>query len=376
MADDNQPELDAETLRKIEEEVQAQFAEHEPVLDEETLKQIEAQVNAEFEQPEPEVDIFTAETQIPEVAATEYEQPQIYEQPQVTETSQPPQQTYAPVQAQPAAFDPNSTTPEEPVLAPNLHQQPTDLDMSVDHNAPVAQFEQPQIQVQPMAVQQPAYQEPQPAYQEPAPAAYEEPQPVYQEPQPAYQEPAPVAAPKKTGGPKKKKLKGGGKTRVNMGGKNRPRSTTKAELEEEPEVEETPRGTRKAGRRTGRRKVEEEPKKGKTGLIIGIVAGVLIAIAVVVVIAMKGNGDKATDQEVAQEPETPVVEEKEEPKKPKEKSFATGAWNTQDFRTMVLKLITNNELEDAEIYIKSRKKDAPDEDLSYLEKRLKRAKGE
>jgi len=79
----------------------------------------------------------------------------------------------------------------------------------------------------------------------------------------------------------------------------------------------------------------------------------------------------------AEETQAPAKEEKTEPEapaKPKERLVATGAYDSDAFRVKVLSLINAKKFDTAELYIKSRPNDAPNENLDFLKKRLKKAK--
>ena len=130
-------------------------------------------------------------------------------------------------------------------------------------------------------------------------------------------------------------------------------------------------------RRTGRRSVREkkQEKKSNKGLFIGL--GVFVAILIIVLIVVVTSGgdkDKGTEGPDTATVETPKEPAKpKEPVKPRERLPPTGVYSTDEFKFHVLKLINSGKFDSAKLFIKSRKKDAPNEDLTALEKRLAKA---
>jgi hypothetical protein len=363
MADEIQPELDAETLKRIEEEVQAKFAAEEPQLDEETLRQIEAQVNADFDTaaiPSSPIISDTAETiiQIPPNSEIEMTTLPIQEQQFV----QPQQQFVQPQQ--------QFVQPQQQVEQP-----------------PQQQVEQPQQFVQPQ--QQQVEQDPQPFAQ---PQQQVEQDPQQFEETHAEQEDEPIIKPKRKGNAKKKNARS---TKVNFGtgahkqrNRSKSRSISKEELVEDEFIEEA-EDAEDAEETTRTRRGRKEEKKSKTGLIIGIVALVAIVIGVVLFFVLKGGTpktettDEGTTEGAATEGEASNVETKKktdaevaaETKKANKISMAMEL-TADEFREKVLKLINSSKTEEAKELIAARKEKNPDEtDVNYklLEKRLKQA---
>ena len=123
----------------------------------------------------------------------------------------------------------------------------------------------------------------------------------------------------------------------------------------------------------------KEEKKSKKGLIIGIIVAVVVLVIILVIALNSGSSDKKETQEVTTEESpatesTPIKPVAAKPKPPKERLVATGAYNTDQFRVLVLGFINGKEFEKTDVYLKSRKKDAPNENLDFLNKRLARAR--
>ena len=145
---------------------------------------------------------------------------------------------------------------------------------------------------------------------------------------------------------------------------------------EDTQVDEEPTAS---PRRTGRRSVREkkQEKKSNKGLFIGIGVFVAVLVIVLVIVLVTKGGDKPEGAAAA--PETAATETAKEPAKPKtpakpkERLPPTGVYSTDEFKFHVLKLINSGKFDSAKLYIKSRKKDAPNEDLTALEKRLTKA---
>jgi hypothetical protein len=248
------------------------------------------------------------------------------------------------------------------------------------------QYEEPQVYTQqPQAYAPQAYEEPQVYTQQPqayAPQAYEE---TYEEQ--AYEEVYEEPVAQIQSGPKKKKLKGG-KTKVNLsaatsrssaasGRRSAASGRAQAEEMDATSVDEEP--TRRGGRSRRTLKKEKVQKKSNKGLIIGVAIGAILLIVIIAVVAL-GGGKKAPETATSTETATTetavdaVKEEVKKPEEPKEVLIATGAFNEDAFKVKVLAFINGGQFEQADLWLKSRPKDAPHEDLTFLKGRLEKAR--